>query len=220
MNLLAVFAKYWAKGAVKTRLAAQIGDEAASRLYRACVERTVNRFSSVADRRVLAYWPPETRAAFAPFEACGWELAPQSPGDLGARMRHFFEDAWRAGAKCAVLLGSDSPTLPLDYVQQAFAALQEIEVVLGPARDGGYYLVGAAGRTPPIFEGIAWSTPDVWPQTIARLDASQTPYAVLPEWYDVDEAHDLRRLHQELSRLVEDDPSWRPLWRQVRRATA
>jgi rSAM/selenodomain-associated transferase 1 len=218
MNLLGVFAKFWTKGSVKTRLAARLGDDAACDLYRELVERIVQRFSNVADRRVLAFWPPEARSAFAPFQLSGWELMPQASGDLGARMRNFFDSAWKTGTQRAVLIGSDSPTLPLEYVEQAFSLLQRYAVVLGPACDGGYYLVGAANDTPAIFDGVAWSTPEVWPQTVARLRASQTPFAVLPEWYDVDEIEDLRRLYQELSHLADADHRWRPLWDQVQRA--
>jgi rSAM/selenodomain-associated transferase 1 len=215
MNLLGVFAKHWAKGSVKTRLAAHLGDDAACELYREFVKCTIQRFSNIADRRVLAFWPPEARTAFQQFEAGGWELAAQTPGDLGARMRRFFDDAWKSGVQRAVLIGSDSPTLPVEYVEQAFALLEQYAVVLGPACDGGYYLVAAANHTPAIFDGIAWSTPEVWGQTIARLHASQTPFAILPEWYDVDEVAALRRLHQELSQLVESNRQWRPLWGAV-----
>jgi rSAM/selenodomain-associated transferase 1 len=218
MNLLGVFAKFWAKGSVKTRLAARLGDGAACELYREFVDCTVRRFSEVAHRRVLAFWPPDARAAFIPFEVGGWELTPQPSGDLGARMRGFFDHAWKAGAQRAVLIGSDSPTLPLEYVSRAFALLQRDAVVLGPACDGGYYLIGAASHTPAIFDGVAWSTPEVLPQTIARLRASQTPFALLPEWYDVDEVEDLRRLHQELSRLAESDQQWRALGDKVQQA--
>jgi uncharacterized protein len=215
VNVLGVFAKHWTPGAVKTRLAASVGPEAAARLARAFLDCTLERFRTVGHDRVLAYWPPEQASAFAPYETRGWRLAPQSPGDLGARMKRYFDDAFARGAGRVVLIGADSPTLPVSYVEQAFAGPASNDVALGPTSDGGYYLVGAAGGTPPIFDGVAWSTPEVWRQTTARLAKARTPFAVLPEWYDVDEADDLRRLARELERLVEEDDAWRPLWEEV-----
>ena len=76
------------------------------------------------------------------------------------------------------------------------------DVVLGPTEDGGYYLVAARDRVPPIFSGISWSTESVWPQTIARLQSSKTSFAVLPTWYDVDEQQDLERLLAEVSHTL------------------
>jgi rSAM/selenodomain-associated transferase 1 len=139
-----------------------------------------------------------------------WSLEPQAEGDLGARMRAFFEWAFASGATRVVLIGSDSPTLPIPFVEEAFAALAQHPVVLGPTLDGGYYLVGAdcqsvgeavlrpAASVPPIFERIDWSTSAVFEQTVERLRAAGLPYHVLPPWYDVDELADLARLKQEL----------------------
>jgi rSAM/selenodomain-associated transferase 1 len=215
---LGVFAKHWAPGSVKTRLAASIGSGAASELYRAFLHRTLDQFASAAETCVLAYSPPEQRDAFAFVEHAGWRLRPQSTGDLGHRMRTFFEQAFSAGAERVVLIGSDSPTLPLDYVRHALDVLTQADVVLGPAADGGYYLVGAARQVPPIFEQLPWSTPQLCRQTIARLDQTQTTYTLLPEWYDVDDVKDLARLEQELSVLSSANAAWQTLWMQVKRA--
>ena len=100
-----------------------------------------------------------------------------------------------------VVLGTDSPTLPPAYVEQAFAALDNADVVLGPATDGGYYLVGCGGRVPPIFEGIAWGGPTVLAETIALLADPSWRLAVLPPWYDVDTADDWRMLCGHLAAL-------------------
>jgi rSAM/selenodomain-associated transferase 1 len=217
-TLLGVFAKHWTPGTVKTRLAASIGAEAASELHRAFVERIVERFLRAGEVCVLSFWPPEKRAEFAFAERAGWLLWPQSRGDLGARMRRFFEEALFRGAERIVLIGSDSPTAPVEHVQCAFHRLQSEDVVLGPATDGGYYLVGAAGRVPPIFDDIAWSTPQVWNATVERLEKSKIQYGVLPEWYDVDDAGDLDRLEHELAGLAISDVAWRPLWEKVKSA--
>jgi hypothetical protein len=97
-------------------------------------------------------------------------------------------------------LGTDSPNLPLEFVVRALVELETHKVVLGPTEDGGYYLVGAQGPVvPPIFTGIAWSTCHVWHETIRALQAAGASFAVLPSWYDVDNADDYQRLLDELA---------------------
>ena len=199
MRQLGIFAKYPQPGRVKTRLAATIGDEAACRLYRAFIETLLRRFANVGDRRVLAFSPPERRAEFEPLAGQSWQLAEQSAGDLGQRMRRYFEEALAGGASRVVLLGSDSPTLPVEYVQRAFNLLSDVPVVLGPSDDGGYYLIGVAERVPPIFDDIAWSSEAVFEQTARRLQSLGRDFRKLPPWYDVDDEQDLRRLKNELS---------------------
>ncbi len=125
----------------------------ASLLYRRFLVTLLRRFDHVAQRRVLAYTPPERRAEFALVASDAWTLDAQVSGDLGKRMQHYFAEAFRRGADRVVLIGSDSPTLPLEYVTGAFQLLDTFPVVLGPSADGGYYLVGAAGEVPPIFAG-------------------------------------------------------------------
>ncbi len=184
---LGVFAKYWQPGAVKTRLAATIGDAGASRLYKQFVKTLLCRFDTIADRRVLAYAPADTREEFVDLAAGRWELTPQADGNLGQRMSAFFHAALASGSQRVVLIGSDSPTLPVLLVREAFSQLESHDVVLGPSDDGGYYLIGAAGQVPAVFDQITWSTPRVWPQTIERLEHAGVRYFVLPPWYDVDD---------------------------------
>src|SRR5687768_13969883 len=103
MNVLGVFAKHWAPGAVKTRLAAKIGEDWACHLYRRFVQRMLDRFSQIGDRRFVVYWPPEARKAIADAAGDEWELQPQVSGDLGTRMRRFFEAALSDGGNRVVL---------------------------------------------------------------------------------------------------------------------
>jgi rSAM/selenodomain-associated transferase 1 len=208
VDQLGVFAKYWQPGEVKTRLASAIGAAAASHVYRQFIVTLLQRFGHVADHRILALWPPESRAAFAAVADDNWLCEEQSAGDLGTRMRKYFEAAFANGARRVVLIGSDSPTLPIEYVQRAFQQLEAHPVVLGPTPDGGYYLVGAANHAPPIFDGINWSTAAVWKQTTARLKDANCPFTQLPEWYDVDELDDLKRMRSELRELAEAESGW------------
>ena len=210
MNQLGMFAKFWRPGKVKTRLAVDIGADAASRLYRNFLETLLCRLESAAARREVVYAPSDARSAFETLvqttvssrrePRLAWQLTPQCQGDLGERMRSYFDNAFDRGMRRVVLIGSDSPTLPLARIHEAFEQLSHHPVVLGPSEDGGYYLVGARQKAPPIFDSIDWSTPEVWPQTVARLRKHRLSYAELAPWYDVDGLDDLHRLRDELRR--------------------
>lgn len=205
MRQLGMFAKYWEAGAVKTRLATAIGGPAAARVHQACVAALIARFGQTADRRVLCFTPAEREREFAAIARPRWQLQPQCVGDLGRRMRHYFETSFAAGVARAVLIGSDSPTLPIAYVEEAFDRLAESPIVLGPSADGGYYLIGLSRGLPDIFQGIDWSTCEVWRQTIGRLRAAGLRYHQLPGWYDIDTGEDLLRLRGELTGPLADD---------------
>jgi rSAM/selenodomain-associated transferase 1 len=201
MDQLGLFAKYWQPGGVKTRLARKIGARAASGIYQtfiATVLQRLGRLSRTDLRRVLAYWPVQRRDDFAAL-AGDWQLMPQCEGDLGQRMRQHFDDAFAAGARRVVLLGTDSPNIPLPIIEQAYGLLREHALVLGPAEDGGYYLIGASAGTPDVFAEIDWSSSHVWRQTTQRADRLRLDWAALPSWYDVDTPQDLARLIAELS---------------------
>ena len=218
MNELGIFAKYWRPGAVKTRLARSIGDEPAADVHRRMLLATLQRLQDFQGRRVLCYTPASERAAFEALADDRWHLRPQSAGDLGQRMERYFTAAFAEGATRVVLLGSDTPTLPVEYVHQAFELLDSHEVVLGPSNDGGYYLLGAAGRPPAIFEGIAWGTNRVWEETLARLNTQQVSFAEVPPWYDVDERDDLVRLARELAEITHPTAAERELAAVVQHA--
>lgn len=218
MRQLGVFAKFWAPGEVKSRLAADIGAEQAARLHAVFVRTLLARFAETAERRVLAFSPPERRPEFEALAAEAWLLEPQISGDLGRRMRHYFDSAFAAGAKRVVLIGSDAPTLPADYLETAFERLAAYPVVLGPASDGGYYLVGAADRSPPIFDSISWSQSTVFAETVAALETARLEYSTLPGWYDVDRQDDLKRLHDELRAGKDSSAPLKELTREATRA--
>ena len=190
-TLLGMFAKYWQPGQVKTRLARTVGFEKAALIHQAFVETLLARFDSMADSRIVLFAPPTAQPHFREMVSRPWRLAPQTAGDLGCRMRNFFEGALTEFDRI-VLIGSDSPDLPVEFVADALEALRTFDVALGPTTDGGYYLVGAARRVPPIFEGLDWSTPAVWSQTTGHLQAAQIAWHELPGWYDVDDEVGLR----------------------------
>jgi len=215
-----MFAKHWLPGTVKTRLARSIGDDRASQLYHRFVITLLARFQEMGDRRIVAYSPIERHAEFTAVTPESWELTPQSSGNLGRRMNLFFDSHLVGHEDRVVLIGTDSPTMPAQCIDDAFAALRTHPVVLGPSRDGGYYLVGAAGKVPPIFADIDWSTPSVWQQTVDRLGNAGCRFAELPLWSDVDDLADLARIADELKQLAQADPAWTSLSSEVQTALA
>ena len=204
MDHLGIFAKYWTPGDVKTRLGHDIGMDAASELYRVMLETTVHRFSDAGDQRTIVFSPPSEREAFTGISGSRWQCEPQAEGDLGERMRQFATRAVNAVAGRVVMLGTDCPHLPRSCVLEAFESLRDVDVVLGPSTDGGYYLVGMRHQVPPIFDGIAWSTPEVFSQTLARLATTELSFTVLPEAFDVDDLAGVEQLDEYLTEQRDD----------------
>lgn len=200
-TLLAVFAKYWVPGEVKTRLAAALGHERAAELHRRFVAATLARLAGVADSLWLAGTPDGSLPMFRQLptvEQYGWKVVGQEQGDLGHRLKHLFRTAMATGFDRTVVVGSDSPDLPIERVRQAFERLAEVPVVIGPSADGGYYLIGAARRVPPIFDDMPWSSASLLSSTTRRLTAEGVPFAMLETWRDVDDISDLMALDDRL----------------------
>jgi rSAM/selenodomain-associated transferase 1 len=193
-QVLGLFAKQPLAGAVKTRLAAATSPAWAAQVAAAFLQDTVERLAGIEARRLLGFAPDEGQDWFANMVRHRFELIPQGTGDLGQRMARFFSAQIASGARSTVLLGTDSPTLPLDIVRQAFRELERVDLVLGPATDGGYYLIGCGPRLPPVFEGIVWSSATVLAETIAHLNTGSWRLALLPPWYDVDTLEDWQML--------------------------
>jgi uncharacterized protein len=206
LQCLGVFAKFWEPGQVKTRLGEAIGMQKSAELHRLFVGLTVARFQHSAGLRQLFVSPPEKTDAVRSWMDSvegglqPWEIQPQRSGDLGTRIVHFFDNAFGSGDLPVVLIGSDSPTLPITFVGEAFARLKNTDVVFGPASDGGYYLVGLNQPRPVLFRNIAWSSPDVLSESLKIARAESLRVELLPEWYDVDRIEDLPRLREDLEK--------------------
>jgi hypothetical protein len=200
MRCLGVFAKQPRAGEVKTRLAASTTPEWAAGVAAAFLHDLTARLTNLPARRVLAYSPAAAQPYFAALGQDSFELWPQPEGNLGTRMALFFREQLAVGAQRVVLLGTDSPTLPLEWVELAFRELERADAVLGPCTDGGYYLIGMARWLPEIFEGIAWSESQVLLETVKRLRADRR-LALLPPWYDVDGLEDWWALRGHLAAL-------------------
>lgn len=201
-----VFAKYWQPGSVKTRLAVTEGKTVAAKLHTEFLLVTLRRFAATGEQRVLGFTPAAYEAEFRNLAGPDWILQPQREGDLGERMQQYFQDAFLAGQDRVLLIGADTPHLPLAVVQQAYATLDRAEIVLGSSSDGGYYLVGVNRPVPEIFVDIDWGSSRVWEQTIQKLQGLNCSFAELPSWYDIDQRADLDRLLRDLSSPSLVDP--------------
>ncbi len=207
-NVLGVFAKHWQPGTVKTRLAASIGDELAAQIHHKFVLLITQSLDSVNAEKRLAFCPSESEPSFRDAIADSWQLEKQSDGDLGDRMSSFFRSAFHASRDeptlkyaspdAAILIGSDSPWLTTAHIHDAFDALERAEVVIGPCKDGGYYLIGMRQWIGQLFVGIDWSSKRVFPDTIERLQLDEITYEMLPLGYDVDDLDDLMKYRESL----------------------
>ena len=197
-NVLGVFAKNPQPGQVKTRLAAATSSRFAAQVAEAMLLDTLDRLAAMEADRWLAYAPADADVAMAGFAAGRYRLTPQGEGDLGERLARFFQRRLGDGERI-VVVGADSPTLPLDLITQAYCALNAADVVLGPATDGGYCLVGCTRRLPPIFHDMEWGGPTVLCETLARLKDRRV--SVLPAWHDVDTLEDWRLLRDHLAEM-------------------
>jgi hypothetical protein len=204
---LGIFVKHPVAGQVKTRLTGELGDNRAAEIYAAFIADIVDRFRHTADGRVLCFSPDTVpaRQYFETLVAGAYGLWPQPEGDLGVRMERFFEQHTVGTDKRVVVLGSDSPTLPREYVEHAFDELAAADCVLGPATDGGYYLIGMRDRVWPVFSNIEWSGCRVLELTVHRLAEAGAKLALLPVWYDVDTPADLTVLTGHLRALAAAD---------------
>lgn len=188
---LLVFAKAPEVGRVKTRLGSEIGHPAATRLYRRMGRGILDRVRRGPYRTVVLYDPPGSRDAVERWLGPGLEYRPQAGGGLGERLADAFDWAFREADRVCVI-GTDAPRVDEALVKRAFSALEQRGAVLGPAEDGGYYLVGLDRPRPELFQEIPWSTPGVLEATLARARASGVEPTLLRRLRDVDRASDLQ----------------------------
>ncbi len=192
---LVVMAKQPERGKVKTRIATALGEERALELYQCTLHDTLALALSIADvAHALSYAPPTDDARrYFEHAAPQFALIPQQGFTLGERIRRSLASALKSHSP-VVVIGSDSPDMPAQLITRAFDILQTTDVVLGPAHDGGYYLLGVRSMQPALFEGIDWSTAVVAQQTREHAAKAQLRVFDLPSWHDLDTVADLKRL--------------------------
>ncbi len=190
------FVKYPEPGKVKTRLAKTLGNKEAARIYRKLAEenfRTLQKLESTSIEICVMFDPPESESQIKMWlqnETCRY-LAQQG-ADLGERLTHAFQSAFESGAAKALAVGSDTLNLDADILRKAVEMLATKDAVLGPAKDGGYYLIGLSRWVPFIFKNIPWSTPAVAGITLQRIKEKNLSYELLPELEDLDEAENFK----------------------------
>ncbi len=199
-----IYARPPIPGQVKTRMQPRLGPDQAAQLYTAMlcdlIERARAALAGVADC-IISWSGPHTPQEELADLARGMASATQQGDDLGERMGRSLQETFQQGRRRVVIIGSDSPTLPSSYLHRALDALTRADIVLGPAMDGGYYLMGARRLHLTLLRGIPWSTPRVLELTRRRIRKEAIPCEELPPWHDVDTWEDVVRLSEELDHM-------------------
>ena len=203
-DALVVMAKAPVAGQVKTRLVPPLSYEEAAELYACLLSDLLDSLQSFALADLfLNYTPADAGPAFADLAPEEFVCFPQKSGDLGERMHAAFGELSERGYRSVVLIGSDFPVFPREFLERAFAMLRdpETDLVLGPNRDGGYYLIGMRRPVSGIFENIAWSSDGVLTATLNRIDSLGLKASLLPAWFDIDTPSDVADLVETATRL-------------------
>lgn len=204
MNALIVVAKRPQAGQTKTRLTPPLAPEDAAELYEKFLIDTLELIRQTRNvTPIIAYLPTGEETYFKSL-APDFQLLPQCGQGLGERLDNALTHCLQNGFDKAVIIDSDSPTLPADYLTQAFTQLDTADVVLGPCDDGGYYLIGLKRPAPRLLREVTLSTTTVTQDTISLAHQAGLSVALLPTWYDVDTVAELARLNQELLTLDPD----------------
>jgi rSAM/selenodomain-associated transferase 1 len=207
---LIVFVKAPLPGDVKTRLIPQFTSIEAADLYRCFVADILSSTAQLGGvcKTMVAY---QSHPKAADLSWLGGKARPdffrQEGRSLGERLIHAFGTAFGRGARQIVLIGSDSPNLPPQYIEQAFQALSGADVVLGPANGGGYYLVGLSRPCLHLFDDVIWSSDQVFERTCRNATSQGYTLRVLPSHYGVDTMQDLHTLCNDLSRFPRSAPA-------------
>ncbi|MHA2026716.1 MAG: TIGR04282 family arsenosugar biosynthesis glycosyltransferase [Candidatus Thorarchaeota archaeon] len=190
--------KYPEMGKVKARLAQSIGAEAATGLYRAFIQDTLMTVQSLDIPFHIAMYPPESQEQFEQWFGPSYRFFLQQGTNLGERLQNGFATMFKKEYQQVIALASDCPDLPIEILQTAVSSLQTNKVVIGPAYDGGYYLIGFSYDLfiPDVFEDITWSTESVFRETMTRIESVTHQVYVLPEWADIDTKNDLQRFYK------------------------
>jgi rSAM/selenodomain-associated transferase 1 len=187
VNCVSLFLKAPVPGTVKTRLAEALGDDGALKAYRSMVEFLLKRLAGVT---IHIHHTPEDPVPMIAWLGEGYACFPQKGSDLGERLIYAMELEFVRGAEKLIFLGGDCPYVDEGRINDAFIALEDHDVVLGPASDGGYYLIGVRHILPELFTGIAWGSDSVFRTTVEICRQLGFRYALLPKESDVDDLAD------------------------------
>jgi len=187
---LLYFVKYPTPGKVKTRLAKQIGAQEAAKIYDSMARGLLNILTPLTRdgvSLVITYDPFASESQVRSWLPGPYQYLAQKGEDLGERLQVSFESQFQQGLEKVIAIGSDILDLKTDIVREAISLLDHHDVVLGPAKDGGYYLIGMRKSAPELFQGIPWSTEEVLNATVERIKRQGLSYKMLKELEDLDE---------------------------------
>lgn len=191
-----IFQKNAQLGKVKTRLAKDVGDEKALEIYEFLTAYTHDYLQEVQVDKFLYYSDYiEDKTALPP----NYYKCVQSGADLGERMFRAFHEVFKKGYQSVVIIGTDCYEMNKSHIKQAFDALEKVDFVIGPADDGGYYLLGSTFLEGAVFADKNWSTKEVFPKTIQNFDELGIDYFVLPPLSDIDTIDDLKDLKKKFN---------------------
>jgi rSAM/selenodomain-associated transferase 1 len=215
-----LFVKFPEKGQVKSRLAQLMDEDLVLRLYENMVLDTIDLLTRGRFPFRICFTPPDARDRILEWLGQGYRAFPQTGDDLGDRMENAFERVFSEGVEDALLIGSDIPGLTAEVMDEAFTALLENEAVIGPAGDGGYYLIGfkKGPFEPVIFHDMVWSTKTVFRETMDKLHDTSLKVHVLPELTDVDTVEDLKTLMSQVKGPASETSRTRSFLKQNRKS--
>jgi rSAM/selenodomain-associated transferase 2/rSAM/selenodomain-associated transferase 1 len=193
---LIVFTRYPEPGNTKTRLIPALGTQGAADLQREMTEATIQTASALDSTRITVAYEGGDSAKMAEWLGENVNLVSQEGRDLGEKMSNAFRHSFANGEDRAVIIGTDCPGLTVAIMERAFASLADNDLVIGPATDGGYYLIGLAQETPALFSGVSWGTERVFAQTREIAKSHGLQLATLPQLTDIDRPEDLEHQQQ------------------------
>ncbi len=191
--VVGMMAKVPEPGRVMTRLGDTVGMKRAAQFYAGCLGWMLERLRASRFRVVLFYAPDDAEDRLRSLYGLGsdFPMVAQSGSDLGQRMHRALDYLHGTYSEPPMLIGSDAPDLPLEYLRRGADRLGDVDLVLGPTRDGGYYLVGTTQPCPSLFEGMTWSRSDVLERTLRRACREGMRVMLTPMWRDIDTLEDL-----------------------------
>lgn len=194
-----IMAKVPIAGKVKTRLEPHFSPEQCAPLAAAFLQDAAAKAKKVCENVILSYSPAEEINALKRILPSQSIFIEQTGRNLGEKMFNAFRFAFERNLDSIVMIGTDSPTVPADFIEQAFEFLElETDVVLGSAEDGGFYLIGLRALRQEIFENVEWSSRKTFEQVFRNVMNLNLRLREVPSWYDVDEPKDLEKLRREL----------------------
>jgi rSAM/selenodomain-associated transferase 1 len=202
---LIIMAKEPKIGSTKTRLCPPLKFKEAAKLYEVLLWDTIKMTTQIKGIDIaIAVTPPEATEYFKGITSSETHLIPVTCAAIGECLSFALGQLLSMGYSRVMALNSDGPTLPPAYIQQAVERLGQNDLVLGPAEDGGYYLIGVKKKHDSLLTGISWSTSEVLSQTLVKANQLGLTVSLIPPWYDVDTAKDIQRLCNELETLPLD----------------